>query len=243
MSPALIILAVVVFAALAVFFGYLSYKKEQERTAALAATAGEHGWVFTPGRDSDFPRRHARFALFSRGHSRSAFNTMTGAIESGAHRIPFQMGDYRYTITRSTGKSTSSQTYRASYIVVTVPFPGVPDLMIRPEGVLDSMAAALGFDDIDFEDAEFSRMFMVKCTDRRFAYDLCHPRMIEFLKATVPRGPAVVITDGAMCFWTDKGRWDPATFIAWTRTVREFFDLWPNHLVRHLTDTSTGATA
>ena len=228
------ILIFVVVAALAVAIGFYAHKKEKERTAALAALAGERGWDFAPGRDGSIHRRYARFELFTRGHSRAAFNTITGSIDALDRGAPFTMGDYKYSITRSTGKSTTTTTYRVSYLVVEIPVAGVPDLVIRPEGFMDSLVQAMGFDDIDFEDAEFSRMFMVKCKDRRFAYDLCHPRMIEWLKPRFGKGPAVVVADGAMCFWTDKARWEPATFIAWTETVRAFFDLWPSHLVRDM---------
>ena len=230
----MIILIFVVVAALAVVVGFYAHKKEKERTAALAALAAERGWDFAPGRDAAFPRRSTRFELFTRGHSRAAFHTMRGAIDGPARAAPFQMGDYKYSITRSTGKSTTTTTYRVSYLMVEIPVAGVPDLVIRPEGFMDSVVQALGFDDIDFEDAEFSRMFMVKCKDRRFAYDLCHPRMIEWLKPRFGNGPAVVVAGGSLCFWSEGKRWEPREFLAWTETVRAFFELWPSHLVRDL---------
>ena len=39
----------------------------------------------------------------------------------------------------------------------------------------------LGFDDIDFESVEFSRAFTVRSRNKRFAYDVCHGKMMEFL--------------------------------------------------------------
>ena len=63
------------------------------------------------------------------------------------------------------------------------PFRNVPDLLIRPEGFFDKVAGAFGFDDIDFESEEFSRAFFVKSSDKRFAYDVLHPRMLELLMA------------------------------------------------------------
>ena len=35
--------------------------------------------------------------------------------------------------------------------------------------------------DIDFESAEFSRKFVVRSPDKKFAYDFCNARMIEYL--------------------------------------------------------------
>ena len=39
----------------------------------------------------------------------------------------------------------------------------------------------LGYDDIDFESIEFSKAFTVRSTDKKFAYDICHTRMMEYL--------------------------------------------------------------
>ena len=49
--------------------------------------------------------------------------------------------------------------------------------------MLSKIAQALGYDDIDFESAEFSRTFCVRSKDRKFAYDVCHAQMIEYLLA------------------------------------------------------------
>src|SRR5208283_3583865 len=54
-------------------------------------------------------------------------------------------------------------------------------LNIRPENILDKFTEAIGFDPIQFESAEFSRKFHVRCEDKKFAYDIIHARMIEFL--------------------------------------------------------------
>ena len=45
------------------------------------------------------------------------------------------------------------------------------------------VAQAVGFDDIDFESHEFSRSYCVRSASKRFAYDVCHGRMIEYLLA------------------------------------------------------------
>ena len=53
------------------------------------------------------------------------------------------------------------------------------------------------FDDIDFESDEFSRKFYVQSSDRKFAYDVLHPRMMEFLLQTTP--PMIDVEGGALC--------------------------------------------
>jgi hypothetical protein len=59
-------------------------------------------------------------------------------------------------------------------------------LSIRAEGASDRLADFLGFDEIKFESAEFSREFHVKSADRKWAYDVLNPRAMEFL-LSMPR--------------------------------------------------------
>ncbi|GAG15661.1 unnamed protein product, partial [marine sediment metagenome] len=54
-------------------------------------------------------------------------------------------------------------------------------LYLRPENIFDRVTDFFGYDDIDFESAEFSRQFFVKARDKRWAYDILHQRMIEYL--------------------------------------------------------------
>ena len=54
-------------------------------------------------------------------------------------------------------------------------------LVIDKEGFFSKVAQALGYDDIDFESHEFSRKFRVRAPNKKFAYDVCNGRMIEYL--------------------------------------------------------------
>jgi len=225
----------------AVLIAILYAQIEKDRTTLLGSIATELGLQFAPEKDRDFPNRFRQFEVFARGHTRSAFNTMAGSMSVLGRDARLQTGDYRYSITRSTGKSTSTQVYRLSYAIVVMPLE-VPDVTIRPEGFLDAIAQAIGFDDIDFEDAEFSRMFMVKSHDKRFAYDLCHPRMIEHLKAGYARGPAILISRGALCVFTENRRWEPSEFGPRIDALRAFFAMWPDHLVRDLQSAARGGS-
>ena len=87
-------------------------------------------------------------------------------VEIDGRPYPVKMGDFNYKVTRSTGKGSNTTTYRLSYLILHLPFALTPDLLIRREGVFDKIAGAIGFDDIDFESAEFSRRFYVKSSDR-----------------------------------------------------------------------------
>ncbi len=226
-----IILIVVAVLAIAVVV-YLSYLAAKRRREALAALAGELGWRFDPSRDRSHDDEYAHFEIFRRGHSRAAYNTLTGDLEIYRRTYPAKMGDFTYRITTSTGKSTHTHTYRFSYLIVHLPFAGVPDLLIRREGMFDKLAGAFGFDDIVFESAEFSKRFYVKSPDKRFAYDVIHPRMMEFLLAGDP--PTVDIEAGRCCLSDGRHRWSPEEFSATLNWVIEFFDRWPDHVTAAL---------
>jgi len=227
---------VVVGLLVAAAIGYLVYRAQKKRREALAAVAAQMGWHFDPRRDRSHDDEYAHFDIFRRGHSRAAHNTLTGELEIDGRPYPAKMGDFTYKVTTHTGKSSSTQTYRFSYLIVHLPFGRVPDLLIRREGVFDKLAGAFGFDDIDFESAQFSRRFFVKSTDKRFAYDVIHPRMMEFLLAGEP--PAIDIEYGRCCLSNGRRRWEPHEFKGRVDWIRRFFDHWPDHLTANLESTA-----
>lgn len=84
--------------------------------------------------------------------------------------------DYRYT----TGSGKNQTTHRLSALIARVDVH-CPYLLIRPESFFDKVGDFLGFGDIDFEFEEFNRRFHVKGPDKKFAYDICHSGMMDFL--------------------------------------------------------------
>ena len=226
------VVLVIGFIALACVIGYVAWLAEKKRREALGALARRLGWRFDPARDRDHDDQYAHFEIFRKGHSRAAYNTLSGELEINERRCPAKMGDFTYKVTRHTGKSTSTSTYRFSYLILHLPFAGVPDLLIRREGLFDKLTDAFGFDDIDFESAEFSRRFHVKSPDKRFAYDVIHARMMEFLLSG--QSAAIDIERGRCCLSDGRKRWKPQQFedtLAW---IRRFFDLWPEHVTARL---------
>lgn len=232
MEAFLLVLALLFVAAIVGVVAYYAHKAAEKRRQVLAALAAELGWTFDPAKDKSHDDRYTQFEVFRQGHSRAAYNTLRGSLTIDGRAFPAVMGDFTYAVTRSNGKSTTTTVYNLSYIIVHLPFRGVPDLFIRPETILDRFAAMVGFDDIDFESAEFSRKFLVKSRDKRFAYDVVHPRMMEFLMASP--GRTVDIERGAMCITTGTSRWEPPEFRRHAAWITDFFDLWPDHLTRDL---------
>jgi hypothetical protein len=228
----LIVILVMLGVAGVVWAGIAAAKAERERTEALRALAAETGLTFHPERDRGFDARFAQFAEFTQGHSRYACNRLIGTLEIRSRPYETCAGDFQYKVTRSNGKSTTTSTYRISFLLLRPQGVTPPDLLIRSEHILDKIVQAIGFDDIDFESAEFSRKFMVKSSDRRFAYDVIHPRMMEFLLASPRR--AIQLRGGWCLLASPSTRWKPEQFREALAFATRFFELWPDFVFQNL---------
>lgn len=231
MEPWQIIIFVVAGLAVVIGVAMIGAHMERKRREELAAMAAELGFSFDPSRDSSHDEEYAHFEVFRSGHSRVAMNTMRGAIDVDGRSFPVKMGDFRYRKTESSGKNTRTVTYRFSYIIWHTTLP-VPDVLIRREHMLDKLAGAFGFDDIDFESSEFSKRFCVKSSDKRFAYGLITAQMMEFLLASTP--PTIDMEHGRICIVDGTRRWKPVEFRGRLGWLRSFVDLWPDHLTASL---------
>ncbi len=166
---------VAILAALVVAF-VLHARAEKRRREALAAWATAQGWSYLPRDRSERPGRYAGFTPFGAGHSRYASDCIFGAQDG----VGFDAFEYHYAVTSHNGKTTTTHHYFFRICAVHMPLPA-PALSIQPEHLGHKIFDALGGEDIDFESDEFSRRFWVTCKDRRFAYDVIHPRMMEHL--------------------------------------------------------------
>ena len=225
-APLAVVVVVVV-----VVVAVLAARRERQRREALQALAQKLGLQFDANYDSSHDDDYAQFAIFRRGHARVALNTMTGTVELFGRPCKVVTGDFRYKVTSGSGKNRRTTTYRFSYLIVHPPWD-TPPLLIRPEGVWDKLKGAFGFDDIDFESDEFSRKFYVQSSDRKFAYDVLHPQMMEYLLQAQP--PMIDIEGGAMCLSGGRKRWEPERFEAAIAIIQRFSELWPRHLIKEL---------
>lgn len=172
-----------------VVYGIIKARQRREEMARLAA---EWGFQYYPDDPWDLPERYQQFDLFNSGHARRASNILVGDLD-GRRVVAF---DYRYKT--GSGKNESTHHYQAAALALPIL---APELKMRPESVLDRIVSWVGYDDIDFESDEFSRRYHVKCGERRFAYDIFHTRLIEYLLAcgTAPslemEGPLLLTYD------------------------------------------------
>jgi hypothetical protein len=217
------------------------------RIASMQAFAGEHGLVFRGLEDSSHDEEYVHFEVFQRGFDRYAYNSISGEIDlgfadwSGSGRV--KTGDFKYktrettTTTDSKGRTTTRTrivNHNFSYLILELPFEGMPDLIIRREHLFDKLASFFGKDDIDFESGEFSRKYYVKSANRKFAYDVVNQRMIEFLLETEPG--LVDIENGRICLTDGYSAWDADRFGASLDWVLKFLEHWPDFVVKDLTE-------
>ena len=195
----------------------------QKRREALAAEARRLGLQFSADDPFQIPEMYAHFSDFTQGHSRCASNVMSGKL-NGLYLMAF---DYRYVT--GSGKSQTTHCFSAIILTVDCVFPG---LQIRPENFLDKLAAMIGFDDINFESDEFSRRFHVTSEDRKFAYAVIHPRMMEFLLAD----PAwnLTLDDCNILVRQGTNTWAVGEFIIAIDFIRRFLALVPDYVIKDL---------
>jgi hypothetical protein len=170
-------LIIVGFIALIVVLGILGYISAAKRREAMAALAARLGLRFDPNKSWDIAQRYRFLDKLRSGSNRYAFNILSGSYQG--HDI--NLFDYHYE-THSTDSKGHRQTHHHyfSFFILHLP-ASFPELIIGSEGFFSKIAQALGYDDIDFESHEFSRKFCVRSADKKFAYDVCNARMIEYL--------------------------------------------------------------
>jgi hypothetical protein len=151
----MVVVAIAVVASIAIGI-YAASKRRKD----LAEWALRNGLTFIAEKNRNFDSRYPGFSCLQKGDSRYACNIMTGGI---AGRV-FLGCDYHY----ATGSGKSRHHHNFSLVIVNSPILLEP-LLIRPENLADKLVALAGFDDINFESAEFSRKFYVKAPDKKWA--------------------------------------------------------------------------
>ncbi len=172
--PGFIIIVFVIFVVGAIAWGAYAKKKRQEAMGILAASLGLE---FAPGRNHQIASRYAFLDKLRQGSNRYAYNMLTGTHQG--HGIT--AFDYHYE-THSTDSKGRRQTHHHhfSFFILTLE-KFFPELTIAKESFFSKIAQAVGFDDIDFESHEFSKKFVVRSKDKKFAYDFCNAQMIDYL--------------------------------------------------------------
>ena len=187
------------------YFVWLHYERQNAKIAEMASFAKKNGFRFKHGIHRSMHREH-RFLHKVSGSRQYGLNIMTGEFEG--HSVT--MFDYhfqRYFKCKSWEFSKYIEHNYISFFVLDLEkqFPVLKIAKEEPKSkVLARLADAIGRGDIDFESHEFSERFDVRSDDRKFAYDFCNARMMEFLlegparPINVEKQKLVISTDSAL---------------------------------------------
>lgn len=182
MDSSLLPVLVVAGIALVVLVAVLGHLAEKKRRELLQGVATARGWTYT--RRDDAWAGYFDGAPFGRGHNRQAHNILRG-LHDGREFVGF---DYVYhtteTSTDSEGRTTSREVSHWYSVLALRTADSLPRLEVSPEGFLARAIGKLTNRDIQLESEEFNRAFTVTSPDRRFAYDILHPRLMEQLLRT-----------------------------------------------------------
>jgi hypothetical protein len=216
MNPALVVLIILVVGAVIAYAIYTAAQRRKE----LAAWAAKRGLAFSPQKVRDMDDRFPAYKCLRQGHSRYAHNIMAGEMQG----LTVTAFDYHY----ATGSGKNRRTHHFSAIIAGSPHPLKP-LFIRREHMFDKVGEFFGWDDIDFESAEFSREFFVKSSDRRWAYDVIHQGMMEYL-LKAPKC-SIQFDTSSLMVWK-KRRFKPAEFDEVFGIIKGMLDRLPEYLFR-----------
>ena len=158
----------------AMVWGILAGKKRRD---AMTLLAQELGLDFSHERNYQLADRYSFLDKLRQGSNQYAYNILSGTYQE--HEVA--AFDFHYeTYSRDKDGTRQTHHHHFSFFVLTLP-KYFPELTIAREGFLSKIAQAVGYDDIDFESHEFSRRFVVRSKDKKFAYDFCNAQMIDYL--------------------------------------------------------------
>jgi hypothetical protein len=188
-SPPALLVGIVIIILLIVYFRKSApYEPEEVRRRELAALARKLKLEFSPKNDFNLAERFLFLTWLKRGESRNvryAYNVMHG------YHLDYQVTVFDYSFV------AGKYSYYWSAFVLEMK-TNFPDTIISHESLESRFAEELGVPHISFESAEFTRTFLVRSADKKFAFDVCHARMMEYLLAnkdlTVEiRGPMLAV--------------------------------------------------
>ena len=171
----LVIAVFVIIAIIAVIYNAIQAQKRREGLFELSQRLN---LSFTPDRDFSISDRFNFLKELNQGQNRYATNVLSGTYQQN-QVLAF---DYHYETVTHDDKGSHTEAHWFSFFIIMIPVV-FPQMTIRREGLFTKIAEAFGYQDIKFESAEFSRTFCVRSPDKKFAYDVCNAKMIEYLLA------------------------------------------------------------
>ena len=168
------VILVVLFVFAGIGLVVYSFVQAAKRRQEMATYAVSRGWRY----EAEQPMLVDRFsgAPFGIGTDRHAGNAVYGQHD-GRDFVSF---DYQYETTSGSGDDRRTTTHNFSIVALSMGV-SLPSLRVDPENFIERVVGRVTNSDIDLEPEDFNRAFTVSCPDRKFASDVLHPQMMEFL--------------------------------------------------------------
>jgi hypothetical protein len=158
----------------AIIWGIRAGKKRRDDMTILAEKLGLQ---FSHERNYRIADRFSFLDKLRQGSNQYAYNIMQGAYDG--HQVTSFDFHYETYSSDSKGRRQTHHHHFSFFILELSNY--FPELTIAKESFLSKLAQAVGYDDIDFDSHEFSKRFVVRSKDKKFAYDFCNAQMIEYL--------------------------------------------------------------
>lgn len=172
------------------------------------ALAGGAGATWRPGRRYVLDQPFDLFKGVANSYSRHHLARRIEGERIGVGPIDVELFEFSYRPLLSVQEGLFGERRRRGYrrhLTCAVVNTGVwmASVRIEPESLLERVSQRLGFEDIDFEDAEFSRRYAVRSHSRRAAHELVSPAWMAML---LDRPGWSVETSGSRMLLWRRGR-------------------------------------
>lgn len=229
--PSLLFIVALAVIVIVGIIGAIAAKRRREAMQALANQLGfsyladglgRHGGFLTLTENARFASRFDLFHPFGQGERRDIANLVYGR----RGEVDWTIFDYSYE-TQSTDSEGKSQTttHRHGVVAARVPLT-FPSLTLTPENFFHRVGAKLGLSELTFELEEFNRRYFIRSSDPKLAYDLLHPRAIEFLMGRPTRDWQF---GGFYILLVKSGSYTPAEIVQAMDEIDGFLALIPSY--------------
>jgi hypothetical protein len=206
-------------ALLVLLLGFLFYLSSQQHRKQRARYAERKGYRYLDNIDYGMHENYPGFRVFQKGFNRFGHNFLTFE-EHGMLHVMLDFNYQQHTMENRTSLHTLSA------IIVETGFP-LRELTIRPESILDKIAGFFKGEDIQLDDPEFNRRFLVSSPDPGWATEFLDPEMMEYL-LKAPRC-VIEISNGNIIVYTGK-RFDDGDFDRYLQHLNQVIELIPQRL-------------
>jgi hypothetical protein len=122
-------------------------------------------------------KRSRLVSLLATPPARYAFNVLSGRYAG----YPVRTFDFHCDPARTENRYVSQRDLPCISVFMLEEENPLPALLIYPRERWMRLEQMVKLERVELEAAEFAQAFVVRAQDRRFAYDICHPRMMEYL--------------------------------------------------------------